>query len=107
MKRYRFGIWPNHAIWNNYESDWMKRHQDIMNAAFGSLGEQAPKMDVNEVATITLKKEGRIYKVKIQDITDLQEEKDEIISIEIDSSKDDAQADKKNDSADANDYYTE
>ena len=79
-----------------------------MNLALNTMGGQEINLANQEVATITLKKDGRIYKVKIQDITDLEAKKDEIISIKLESldeTEDSTSEDTEQD--DVNGYYTE
>jgi DNA-binding LytR/AlgR family response regulator len=110
MRRYRYGSWVqgNNIVWNNLDDSWWKRQQDIMNLALNTMGGQEINLANQEVATITLKKDGRIYKVKIQDITDLEAKKDEIISIKLESldeTEDSTSEDTEQD--DVNGYYTE
>jgi len=83
MRNTNYGLWPNNIVITNGTKSKYSLFQEIINQSLGELGEEYPRLLPNEIATITMKRNGRLYAINIRDITDLQEDKDEIISIEI------------------------
>ena len=57
-------------------------YRELIDSAFRGF-EDSENLKVNETATITMRKNGKIYQIKINDITSDMESKDEVISIEI------------------------
>ncbi len=57
-------------------------YRELIESAFRGF-EDSDNLKVNETATITMRKNGKIYQIKIKDITSDMESKDEVISIEI------------------------
>jgi len=90
MRYYQYGIWPVTRILNDCGmSSRFTLYNELMNQAMGALTEIAQDdLKSSETATITIRKNGRIYRVSIQDITEEQESDDEIISVSIDDNED-------------------
>jgi len=88
------------------ENRTLRLYRDIMDSAFGGFKEYN-SMKTNETATITLRKDGKIYRVQIQDITDEMESKDEVISVEVKKENKPKKSSKKNGDSFDNSYYTE
>jgi len=103
MRKYIYGVWPTTSIMNGFGTPKWALYQELMNQAFSALDESSEDVSVMETAIITLKRNGRVYQIKIEDITAPKEDKDEIISIKIENKSDS----KSEHDEDSENYYTE
>ena len=60
----------------------LKTYQDLIHSAFRGF-DDSEKLKETETATITMRKNGKIYQIQIKDITSQMENKDEVISVEV------------------------
>ena len=88
------------------ENRTLRMYREIMDSAFGGFKEYN-SMKTNETATITLRKDGKIYRVQIKDITDEMENKDEVISVEVKKENNPKKTSKGDDKPYDNSYFTE
>ena len=57
-------------------------YRDLIDSAFRGF-DDSEKLKETETATITMRKNGKIYQIQIKDITSQMENKDEVISVEV------------------------
>lgn len=60
----------------------LRMYRDLIDSAFRGF-DDSEKLKETETATITMRKNGKIYQIQIKDITSQMENKDEVISVEV------------------------
>jgi hypothetical protein len=88
--------------YNPLNNRTMRMYRDLIDSAFRGF-DDSEKLKETETATITMRKNGKIYQIQIKDITSQMENKDEVISVEV---KQDSQFNPKG-KKDEDKYYSE
>jgi len=60
----------------------LRMYRDLIDSAFSGF-DDSKNLKETETATITMRKNGKIYQIQIKDITSQMENKDEVISVEV------------------------
>ena len=60
----------------------LRMYRDLIDSEFRGF-DDSEKLKETETATITMRKNGKIYQIQIKDITSQMENKDEVISVEV------------------------